>query len=347
MPDGSTNLYSATEIARAAGLAEERVRQALGARALVTHQEALRIARSLMDAPVDDPPAPPVDETLFTIFSMPAPAASRKGLPLAVSGTAHGLAVLVGLLLTMVSVEPTSTTLASTSPEPMRLVFMVTPGKGGGGGGGGRLEKATPPKALREGPQIVSSPLPQRQPPPSPTPAPEPPPTPPPLNAEPLSAVLAPIVTSPADRQDRIGILQEARNDNASHGPGRGGGAGDGKGTGLGEGDGAGIGPGSGGGIGGGPYRGGSGIDPPRLLTEVKPDYTDEARRKGVKGEVVMEIVVRADGTVGETKILKGLPAGLNERAVQAVRRWRFAPARLRGTAVDVVVEVAVEFQMR
>ena len=66
--------------------------------------------------------------------------------------------------------------------------------------------------------------------------------------------------------------------------------------TGVGEGDGAGIGPGSGGGTGGGPYRPGSGIEPPRLLQEVKADYTEEARRAGITGDVVLEIVVRRDG---------------------------------------------------
>jgi protein TonB len=79
----------------------------------------------------------------------------------------------------------------------------------------------------------------------------------------------------------------------------------------------------------------------------VKPVYTDEARRQGVEGEVVMEIIVLSNGSVGSVKVLRGLPAGLNDRAVQAVRAWRFAPARLRGTPVDVVVEASVEFRMR
>ena len=82
-----------------------------------------------------------------------------------------------------------------------------------------------------------------------------------------------------------------------SQGPGSGGGAGTGQGTGIGEGAGAGIGPGSGGGTGGGPYRPGSGITPPELLREVKPEYTEDARRRGLDGDVVLEIVVRHDGT--------------------------------------------------
>ena len=132
-----------------------------------------------------------------------------------------------------------------------------------------------------------------------------------------------------------------------SRGPGTGGGAGSCEGTGLGEGQGSGIGDGSGGGTGGGVYRPGSGIDPPSLLREVKPDYTEEARRRGVSGEVVMEIVVRRDGSVGDVRVLQGLGYGLDGRAVAAVRQWRFAPARLRGTPVDVAVEVAMEFKLR
>ena len=110
---------------------------------------------------------------------------------------------------------------------------------------------------------------------------------------------------------------------------------------------GSGVGPGSGGGTGGGPYRPGSGIDPPRLLREIKADYTEDARQRGLSGEVVMEIVVRRDGSVGDVKILQGLGGGLNDRAVQAVRQWRFSPAHKLGEAVDVMVEVSVEFRLR
>jgi TonB family protein len=155
------------------------------------------------------------------------------------------------------------------------------------------------------------------------------------------------VVAAAADKEDRPGVLEEVRAQSDSRGPGAGGGVGTGKGTGIGEGDGSGIGPGSGGGTGGGPYRPGSGVEPPRLISEIKPDYTDEARRRGIEGEVVMEIIVRRDGTVGDVKIVQGLGSGLNERAAQAVRRWRFAPARLKGTPVDVVVEASVEFRMR
>ena len=99
--------------------------------------------------------------------------------------------------------------------------------------------------------------------------------------------------------------------------------------------------------MGGGPYRPGSGISPPRILAEVKADYTEDARRRNVEGEVVMEIVVRRDGSVSDIKLISGLPSGLNDRAMAAVRQWRFSPATRLGQPVDVIVEVAVEFKLR
>ena len=50
---------------------------------------------------------------------------------------------------------------------------------------------------------------------------------------------------------------------------------------------------------------------------------------------------------VGDVKVLRGLRGGLNDRAIQAVRQWRFAPGRMKGVPVDVVVEVGVEFRLR
>lgn len=79
----------------------------------------------------------------------------------------------------------------------------------------------------------------------------------------------------------------------------------------------------------------------------MRPEYTEEARRLGLAGDVVLEIVVRQDGSVGDVRVMKGLGAGLERRAIDAVRQWRFSPARRHGTPVDVVVEVAVEFKLR
>jgi TonB family protein len=173
-------------------------------------------------------------------------------------------------------------------------------------------------------------------------------PNPPPPKPEPQ--VVAPIVAASNDPKDRAGIPwtpQQPAPVPDSRGPGTGTGTGTGQGAGVGEGAGAGIGPGSGGGTGGGPYRPGSGITAPSILREIKPDYTEEGRRRNIEGDVVLEIVVRSDGSVGNVKLLNGLGAGLDERAIDAVKQWRFNPAHRYSVPVDVIVEVAVEFKLR
>lgn len=278
---------------------------------------------------------------------------TRRFVPsLACSGTLHAAIVAALIVATSLSVgDPEAAQQRPARSEPIRMVYLVQPGPGGGGGGGGKLQLAPPPRAERKAPKPkrISSPMPPRRPPPPPIvpverPVERPAPPPPPPAAQP---VVAPIATVPADSQDRQGVLEETPAKTESAGSGTHGGVGSGRGTGIGEGDGPGVGPGSGGGTGGGPYRPGSGVAPPELLREVRPDYTEDARRRGIEGDVVLEIVVRRDGTVGDVRIVERLDAGLDQRAVAAVRQWRFAPARLRGTPVDVEVEVAVEFKLR
>ena len=337
------DLYSPGEIARAAGVPESEVIAALGGvRRFIGHSDAVRLGRQLARANSVRP--------LFSLFSEAAPSRRSAGVPLAVSSTLHVGLIAFAVFLATFNLSPRAAALRDEDRpvEPMRLVFISTPGPGGGGGGGGLLQKAPPPKALREGRRAIGSPVPARREPRPIAPVPAPPePEPEPLKAEPLPAVVAPIITAPAETRNRVGVLEQTPVDTDSHGPGRGGGAGTGTGSGLGAGDGSGVGAGSGGGTGGGPYRPGSGIEPPRLLHEVKADYTEDARRRSISGDVVLEIVVRRDGSVGDVRILQGLAGGLNERAVQAVRQWRFSPAHRQGAAVDVIVEVAVEFKLR
>jgi TonB family protein len=83
------------------------------------------------------------------------------------------------------------------------------------------------------------------------------------------------------------------------------------------------------------------------LVREIPPSYTDEARRRRLEGDVILEIIVRRDGSVGSVRVLRRLGAGLDDQAVDAVRQWRFLPARRHGEAVDVLAEVAVEFKLR
>jgi protein TonB len=342
LPPPGPDVYSPDEIAHAAGVPLQAVVAEIGRPdALVTFATAVQIGRTLARRTRRAAPSQP----LFSMFSSDERPARATSVPLAVSSTLH-LAVLAAISAALGLTSKAATLPMPDHPaEPLRLVFLTTPGPGGGGGGGGLLQKTPAPKALREGHSRISSPLPLRQPSKG-NMAPAPP-RPAPLKAEQLPAIVAPVLTIPADARDRRGVFEESLTEIDSHGSGRGGGVGTGTGTGIGEGAGPGIGPGSGGGVGGGPYRPGTGITPPRLLREVKADYTELARRRGIEGDVVLEIVVRSDGSVGDVRVRQGLEPGLNERATQAVRQWRFAPALRQGVAIDVIVEAAVEFRLR
>jgi TonB family protein len=132
-----------------------------------------------------------------------------------------------------------------------------------------------------------------------------------------------------------------------SQGPGTGGGVGDGVGTGIGSGRGPGYGAGSGGGSGGGVYRPGGNVIAPSLLVEIRPGYTADALRRRVQGSVELELVVMADGTPSNIRVVRPLDPALDQEAVKAVQRWKFAPGRRAGTAVNVLVTVILDFTIR
>jgi periplasmic protein TonB len=347
------DVFTAQEVARAAGVRPDRVRRLILAGRVATIDgryialpEAVRAVAMAQSQDIGAEPG---------LFHR-APAVQRgSGRALMVSGALHVamLAAIAALTSLTVGTEP------QKAAEAMRLVFLAAPGPGGGGGGGGLRQPEPPPRAELQGPALQKSPVPPaaivrrpdpragRVPPPSrrePVDQQVAPPAPPP---PPVPRVTAPVATAAADAHDKAGTAGEEARDRDSHGTGAGGGAGTGTGSGIGQGEGAGIGEGAGGGTGGGPYRAGSGITPPSVQREVKPDYTEQARRRGIAGDVVLEIVVRSNGSVGDVRVLQGLGSGLDERAVEAVRQWRFSPARRLGTPVDVLVEVAVEFKLR
>ena len=351
---GSTpaEVYTASDIAQAAGVSELRVKELLArgeirtVAGFVQHQEAVRVVRALkLGSTVGTAGALGLGRELF---AQAVGAERSTAMPLIVSTSLHGLAVATILFVASLGfASADERTDPLPQPEPVRLVFLAVPGPGGGGGGGGLKMKTPPPQAERQGIEKISSPLPARKLPPPMAPTPKPPDPPKPIEAKALPPVMAPVPIKTAEPEDRQGVMAKAPETAPSQGPGTAGGVGTGQGTGLGQGDGSGIGEGSGGGTGGGPYRPGSGVEPPRLLREVKADYTDEARRSNVEGEVEMEIVVRRDGTVGDVKVTRGLRGGLNDRAIQAVKQWKFSPGRMKGVPVDVVVEVGVEFRLR
>jgi TonB family protein len=134
-----------------------------------------------------------------------------------------------------------------------------------------------------------------------------------------------------------------------SMGMGTGSGAGGGNGSGIGKGSGSGLGEGSGGGTGGGVYDVGNGVSEPRLIREVKPNYTADAMRAKLQGVVELEAVVNPDGSVDHVKVTRSLDStfGLDQEAIKAVRQWRFAPGMLQGRPVPVRVSVELTFTLR
>jgi TonB family protein len=370
MSETLRDVYTAEEVARAAGVSIGAVNELVAAGEVhriagtpfFAAEDAVRAGRRLRErrtTAVLTQATTAAPEPLFArVVQKSGFADRRRGVHAVGSSAIH--VVLLAVLLWWTS-GTTETATTTEHHEPARLVFLITPGPGGGGGGGGLKNPLPARKVERKSPVRTKTQVPKATPervlasrrvveePPRPVPPPAPEPKPIEKAPEPLPSrvLVAPVVATSGSDRDRDGVVERGKETSGSQGAGVGGGAGTGQGVGSGEGLGSGIGDGSGGGTGGGPFRPGSGIEPPRLLREVKAEYTDEARRRGITGDVVLEIIVRRDGSVGEVTILQGRGAGLDQRAVAAVRQWRFSPARRRGEPVDVIVEVAVEFTLR
>jgi periplasmic protein TonB len=131
-----------------------------------------------------------------------------------------------------------------------------------------------------------------------------------------------------------------------SNGTGSGGGIGSGSGGGVGAGHGAGVGPGSGGGIGGGIYKVGGGITAPKPIDTPDPEYTEEARRAKIQGTCTLWLIVDAEGHPRDIRVVHGLGYGLDAKALESVKQWRFEPARKDGQPVNVQVSVEVGFRL-
>jgi periplasmic protein TonB len=216
--------------------------------------------------------------------------------------------------------------------------------EGGGGGGGGKNQPDPPMRG--ELPKVVSNEM----------------VTPDPTNPQPLmpaedlvASVQMPI-DIPRNLSLPIGDISAPPGNSASSGSGSGGGDGTGRGTGNGSGSGPGVGPGSGGGRGGGRdggigrgagmhVAGEKGLKNPELVLKPNPPYTEEGRKARAMGLIVLEAIVRMDGSVDGFRILRGLGYGLDEQAIQTIAsKWRFKPGSVNGTPVDVITTIEVDF---
>jgi periplasmic protein TonB len=132
-----------------------------------------------------------------------------------------------------------------------------------------------------------------------------------------------------------------------SQGQGSSGGMGTGSNDGLGSGNGNGFGPGSGGNAGGGVYRVGGGVSAPIALNEVEAEFSDEARRAKYQGVCLIQMIVDAQGMPQNPRVVRPLGMGLDEKALEAVRKYRFKPAMKNGkTPVPVMITVEVNFRL-
>ncbi len=129
-----------------------------------------------------------------------------------------------------------------------------------------------------------------------------------------------------------------------SGGPGTNGiGSGDGGGVGPGNTNRAGVGPGS---SYGNAIRLGKGVTAPRAIFTPEPEFSEEARKIKLQGVVVLGIMVGADGHPRNLRIERSLGYGLDEKALEAVRTWRFEPGTKDGHPVSVQMNIEVHFNL-
>lgn len=121
---------------------------------------------------------------------------------------------------------------------------------------------------------------------------------------------------------------------------------GTGTGGGIGSGNGSGLGPGSGGNMGGGVYRIGGGVRAPVVIAQVDPEFSEEARKQKFSGNVLVDLIVDEHGDPTHVRVARGVGLGLDEKAVEAVRQYRFKPATKDGRPVKVELSIEVRFEI-
>jgi periplasmic protein TonB len=260
------------------------------------------------------------------------------------AGSAGVHIVLLALLLgsatfshqAVQKIEPHETvTLIAPSPDSYALPVAKKIASGGGGGGDhdklpaikGRLPKLamqqiTPPQIVlrNQHPKLAVEP----------------------------TVVIPPQVHLASNHMPNLGNPSATAMPSAppSNGTGSGGGIGSGSGGGVGVGHGPGVGAGSGGGIGGGVFKVGGGISAPQALSTPDPEYTEEARNAKTQGTCILWLIVDDQGRPRDIRVVRGLGMGLDAKAIEAVKQWKFQPALKDGRPVNVQISVEVGFRL-
>jgi periplasmic protein TonB len=215
----------------------------------------------------------------------------------------------------------------ATTPE---VTYLPTSGGGGGSGDHSPIPatKGTPPKMSEQ--QLAPATIVVRR-------------------SDPMLPVEPPVVGPPdvkLPQSEHIGDLISSNVVIPSNGSGNGGGAGSGSETGLGGGTGLGYGPGSNIGTGGGVFAMGHGITAPRAIYDPEPEYSDEARRVKHQGVVILSLVVDQQGRPRDIHVARSLGMGLDQKAIEAVTKWKFSPGMKDGIPVAVRVNIEVSFRL-
>jgi protein TonB len=270
--------------------------------------------------PVKQPPLVLESQPIAVVDRMKV---KRDPVSTAIAVVLHGLVILLIAFLLAKKVQfaaPVKTVQVTELSVPLQAPPKAQAMGGGGGQRGPTpVTKGTPPKFADQ--QIV-------------------PPKAPPL--QPPKIAIQPTIEVQKDVKMASSIPQIG----VANSPIIGMSMGNGSGTGLGSGNGSGLGPGSGGNTGGGPRRIGGGVSAPVLIYQVEPEFSEEARKAKVAGNVLVNLWVGTDGLPSHVRVLRGVGMGLDEKAVEAVKQYKFRPAMENGKPVLVELNVEVNFQI-
>ena len=247
-------------------------------------------------------------------------------------------ATILGTIFALLMVTFTSKVVQQKLKDTVNLIdpniepYKPAPKKAGGGGGGGAREIAPVSKGQAPKPSMKQF-------------------TPPMIVQEKPKLEMTPTIIAPPDTvlpQNNLPNWGDplAKLSNLSNGTGFGGGMGSGSGGGLGSGSGGGFGPGSGGGVGGGVFRVGGGVSQPAVIFKVDPEYSEEARKAKYSGTVMLAVIVDIEGHARDIHVVKSLGMGLDEKAIEAVEKWKFKPGMKGGSPVNVRATIEVNFRL-
>jgi TonB family protein len=277
---------------------------------------------------------PPLELTSTPIPVPDRMAVKRNPYAIAAGIILNAIALVLLIVLTIhhvIAVQNPPTVAENIDVGIFKPVAPVGTGGGGGGGGDHSIVPATKGKL----PEVAKTQI----VPPSVTPPVQP--------KLPVAPTVVADMKLPPSPLPNIGAPTGPSVTVTSNGSGSGGGIGSGSGGGIGSGSGGGIGAGSGGGNGGGVYRpGANGVGYPTLIYSIDPEFSDEARKARYQGVVVVEVTVGVDGIARDPKVVRQLGMGLDEKAVEAVKQYRFKPATKDGKPVPVRVPVEISFHI-